>query len=54
VAVSITPFELRYIIGADDQVDSFFSGNLELADDVLGKLYEIVALRASVTGKRFL
>lgn len=51
---SITPFELRYIIGTDDQVDLFFSGNLELADDVLGKLYEIVALRAPVTDKRFL
>ena len=50
---SITPIELRYIIGTDHQVDLFFSGNLELADDVLGKLYEIVALRAPVTDKRF-
>ena len=50
---SITPAELRYIIGTDDQVDLFFSGNLELADDVLGKLYEIVALRAPVSDKRF-
>ncbi|AMP98943.1 hypothetical protein AY601_2039 [Pedobacter cryoconitis] len=50
---SITPIELRYIIGTDHQVDLFFSGNLELADDVLGKLYEFVALRAPVTDKRF-
>lgn len=50
---SITPIELRYIIGTDHQVDLFFSGNLELADNVLGKLYEIVALRAPVTDKRF-
>ena len=50
---SIMPIELRYIIGADDQVDLFFSGNLELTDDVLGKLYQIVALRAPVADKRF-
>lgn len=50
---SITPAELRYIIDTDDQIDLFFSGNLKLADDVLGKLYEIVALRAPVSDKRF-
>jgi HTH-type transcriptional regulator/antitoxin HigA len=50
---SITPVELRYIIGDDEQVGLFFSGKLELTADVLSKLYEMAGLRAPVTDKRF-
>lgn len=49
-----TPRQLSQIAGSENELNLFLSGKLVLTDDVLTRLFQMLALRAPVIDRRFL